>query len=336
MNSESTIPDLLDPSASHLPPKGFNFRRLLVVLKWLIIAAVLVGLGIAFAKAFQQLREHRIDWSQLQWWRLLAAIACYSITLLISGSYWRSLLVGGGVPVLWIPTLRAFAWSQLGKYLPGKGMVVVLRTGMVQNMGVPIGSSVATTFIETLLWMFSGAQIASVLLILFPNVDSGLRLLAVIVFLVSGIVTLPPVFNRIVVFLAKVRGVRTEQNVREKPPVLNWRHYIYGVASLSVGWLFAGSSAWLVATAIPTSTIRPEHFVLILATISLATVGGFASMLPGGIGVRELVIVPLLSPVAGVAVALVIAIVIRLCWMMAELVTSVTIEVVYRMPRKLN
>jgi uncharacterized membrane protein YbhN (UPF0104 family) len=51
-------------------------------------------------------------------------------------------------------------------------------------------------------------------------------------------------------------------------------------------------------------------------------VAGFVSLLPGGIGVRELVMIPLLGARFGSVTAVVAAVVIRLVWLTAELVTS--------------
>ena len=76
----------------------------------------------------------------------------------------------------------------------------------------------------------------------------------------------------------------------------------------------------MVIRGIPGCELHPEHFWLTLACVSLATVAGFVSLLPGGIGVRELVLIPLLGPTIGPANAIIAAIVIRLVWLASELV----------------
>ena len=70
---------------------------------------------------------------------------------------------------------------------------------------------------------------------------------------------------------------------------------------------------------LPGCELRPEDYWLTLACVSLATVAGFVSLLPGGIGVRELVLIPLLGPTIGPANAIIAAIVIRLVWLASEL-----------------
>ncbi len=70
---------------------------------------------------------------------------------------------------LWDNTLRfrnmlAFFASQLGKYVPGKAMVVVIRTDMVRGDQVKTAPAAASVFVETLTWLFVGAAIGCLLI----------------------------------------------------------------------------------------------------------------------------------------------------------------------------
>jgi uncharacterized membrane protein YbhN (UPF0104 family) len=58
------------------------------------------------------------------------------------------------------------------------------------------------------------------------------------------------------------------------------------------------------------------------AAVTLATVTGFVSFVPGGAVVREAVLTELMIPHLGGAVALLSAILLRLVWLVAELVIS--------------
>jgi uncharacterized membrane protein YbhN (UPF0104 family) len=69
------------------------------------------------------------------------------------------------------------------------------------------------------------------------------------------------------------------------------------------------------------------------AAVALAMVAGFVSFIPGGLGVREVVVVPLLAPLYGNVVALVSAILLRLVWLLAELAMS---GIVYFLPKRLQ
>ncbi|MCS5631186.1 MAG: hypothetical protein NZ744_10190, partial [Pirellulaceae bacterium] len=57
----------------------------------------------------------------------------------------------------------------------------------------------------------------------------------------------------------------------------------------------------------------------IMAAVALSMVAGFLSLLPGGAGVREIVISTLLTPLIGPVFAIISAISLRVVWLLCEL-----------------
>ena len=86
-----------------------------------------------------------------------------------------------------------------------------------------------------------------------------------------------------------------------------------------------GLSLWATLRAMPgTDTALGgivEMLPLMTAAITLATIAGFASMVPGGFGVREFVLNVLLVPTFG-KLAILSVILLRLVWLVSELVFS--------------
>jgi hypothetical protein len=72
-----------------------------------------------------------------------------------------------------------------------------------------------------------------------------------------------------------------------------------------------------------------------VATVAIAVVAGFASMLPGGLGVRDLLLVQLLAPICGEPNALIAAAMWRLVSVLSEFVICVILEVMKRRRPKL-
>jgi uncharacterized membrane protein YbhN (UPF0104 family) len=66
---------------------------------------------------------------------------------------------------------------------------------------------------------------------------------------------------------------------------------------------------------------------LLVAAVSFAVVSGFASMLPGGVGVRDLLLMQLLAPHIGDANALIAAVLMRLVWLVSEVCVCVILYV---------
>jgi uncharacterized membrane protein YbhN (UPF0104 family) len=76
-----------------------------------------------------------------------------------------------------------------------------------------------------------------------------------------------------------------------------------------------------------------ELWPRLTVAVSLAVVAGFLSLLPGGLGVRELVLDELMIVPFGAMVALVSAVLLRLVWLLAELLVSGILYIGLRMKR---
>ena len=109
---------------------------------------------------------------------------------------------------------------------------------------------------------------------------------------------------------------------------------ITGWIALAIGWTLNGCCLWLVISALPGANPTNAHLAVTLAAVTLATVGGFVSLIPGGLGVRELVMIPLLGSEFGTVIAVMAAILVRLVWLSAELASSAILYVTEYMIQK--
>jgi uncharacterized membrane protein YbhN (UPF0104 family) len=290
--------------------------------------AISVAAAIAYTafKASRQLDESNFDFSQVNygWWAL--AIAVYVLTMVLSCLFWHRVLIALGQHPKFGRSLLAFFASQLGKYVPGKAMVVVIRTDMIRGDDVRTAPAAASVFVETLTWIFVGSAIASLLLIFRFQNQLVLQITAAALTLIAGVLTWPTVFRRIAIKMGAARG----RNAARMFDGLNLATMSFGWAVMALGWCLNGLSLWLVLKGMPGTEVSLSDYPLALACVSLATVAGFVSLLPGGIGVRELVMIPLLGARFGPIAAIVAAVVIRIVWLAAELLTSGIIYVYRR------
>ena len=97
--------------------------------------------------------------------------------------------------------------------------------------------------------------------------------------------------------------------------------------------MIGASFAWLVES-VPGGRTEFSGFVVYaasVAAIALAMVVGFASLLPGGAGVRELTLAVVLAPVIGSSRALLAAILARLLFIGVELLAVAAVTLLGRM-----
>ena len=267
-------------------------------------------------RSADQLADKQVDLSKIdyRWW--LGAVVVYLVSMLLSAIFWQRVLFAFGQHPKFADSVAAFFTSQLGKYVPGKAMVVVIRTDMIRGENVSTKPAAASVFVETLSWLFTGAAIASMLMIVKFHEYRVLQFAAAVLTVATGTLTWPSHFQKIATRVSSI-GKTNPNNVFAG---LNLTTMSQGWLLLSIGWCLNGASLWMVVRGIPGCDLQPEDCWLTLACVSLATVAGFVSLLPGGIGVRELVMIPLLGPTIGPANAIIAAIVIRLVWLASELV----------------
>ena len=218
------------------------------------------------------------------------------------------------------PALRAYFASQLGKYVPGKAMVVVLRSGIIANdAGVRPATAAFATLYETLVMMAAGGLVATVGFLLAPSPIQALPALAS-VGLGCGFLLLvePRVFPR----LSTVVRLPFPNVGADALPSLSHRRLVEGLLIALTGWIFLGLSQLAVFRAIFREGVPLDRWPLIFAGVALATVVGFVSGLPGGAGVREWVLLSTMAPAIGKDRAVVSALALRLAWVVAEVVAA--------------
>lgn len=214
------------------------------------------------------------------------------------------------------PRLRTAIAAQLlghvGKYVPGKAMVIVLRSGALSKDGVRVVVSTLSVFMETFLMMAVGAALAGLVICWLP-VPNWLMVMAVLVAVAACLPTLPPFLRLVAGRVAKVEDPIS--------PRAASRLFAAGWFYSLLAWLFIGASFTSLIYAIPTSGELPglaSVYAVATAAISLAMVAGFASLIPGGAGVRELVLATILGVSLGPAHALLAAIAARLVFIVVE------------------
>ena len=303
------------------PGKKWLFRA----VKLLIVILVVWAVRRTLYDAWQQLDEYSWD---LRWGWLAVAGLVYLTGLLPAGIFWHRVLLLLGQDARFGETLRAYFIGHLGKYVPGKAMVVIIRAGLVKSHRVDTGVAAASVFFETLTMMAVGAFIAAGILAARFHDQWFLMGLAIALMIAAGLPTIPPIFRQ----LARLAGVgKSDPAIAEKLKRLGFKTLIMGWFTMAVSWTLLGLSLLATLRAMGISGIGIlEDLSYCVAGVSLAMVAGFLSLIPGGIGVRDVLLAQLLIPyfnqATGPALAPVAAVVsaalLRLVWLVSELLIS--------------
>ena len=268
-----------------------------------------------------RLERSRLSWTNLRPGYLVGCGAFYFLAMLPPWLFYHFVVRRMDQrPTPW-ETFRAFVVSQMGKYVPGKAVVVVLRAALVRSERCHALPATMAVFAETLLGMAVGATMGSLVLVWKARETPWLIPVAIGMAVLCVVPTLPPLFRRVTtLLLAKKFGADLPRYLRGT----TWSFFGVGWLILPWGWVFNGVSLWCALQAFPgvEGLDLPTVFPLVVGVAALSVVAGFITLLPGGLVIRELIITTLLGPVVGPPIALAAAVGQRLVWLAVELSVS--------------
>lgn len=307
------------------PKQGWR-RVGALALRLAVVVLVTWGIGRHVAKLLGQGAEvESLDFGAS--WAVTSLVA-YIAGMSLAGVYFRHVLrklgarpsLGRALAVYWV--------SQLGKYVPGKALVLVMRCGLLYAHGVARSATAVASLYETPMTMAVGSAVAFVLILAAGPSAVGhhetLLLVSGALAAGLGLSVMPPVFARIADVVTKpFRGNG------EEPPRIGARTALFGAVLLVPAWALVGLSVIACVEAVSRSPVPPELWPALVAAAGVGMAAGFVVLVaPGGLGVREWVIVEALAPAIGSERALCAALALRLTWVIGELVAGAVLTVV--------
>lgn len=283
------------------------WRRLLGAL---LIAATIWWLGRLIAANWAELR--RYDWRADP--ALLAASVVAHVAVLAWGVWvWSRILRHFEHPPVRLGMLqRIWFLSNLARYVPGKVFQFVAVAQLSRSAGLSGAVLLTSMLVHTGLALSSAVVVAAWTLGdgIIRGVDP--RLVAVIVTAGAALAVHPAFLNRLLSAIPRLL----------KKDVIRWNAgWMEGLALLGlsvVSWGFYGVAYHLFVASL--ADVPWSLLPQMAGVNALSFFIGYASVLPGGMGLREFAMAELLQPYLPAGVAAVMAIASRLWTIAAELI----------------
>lgn len=260
-----------------------------------------------------------IQWGWSATWVIVLAVLGALTSVPLIALMWQLLLRDQGVALPYRQALQIIAVSQMGKYLPGNVGHFAGRVLLGAQAAVPAGKTIATMAMETF-WVLGISGIFAVAALLFyvNDLHEGLvdtshpgYLAALAAFMLVSPFVAVRVVNRLLPGLSRKLG--RGQLLAE--PRLVTAMMVAGLIAFS--FVVLGSVVELLA-----SELFGHPEIDWLQMVLLYTVAWTAGFLvpgsPGGLGVREALMIKLMGPAIGLEIALGVALVMRLTSMGAD------------------
>ncbi len=284
---------------------------------------------------------------------LAAAVALYLAGLTAFGVYFWRVLACSDSPVGFYAAVRAYLVSHLAKYVPGKAMVVLVRSALVAEDGARPATAAFATLYETLAMMAAGGLVAAAGFAASAHGPEGgptsrftlpwdrrteIEVPFAALALAAGLGFLVLVWPGIFPHLAGLIRAPLRSVGADALPRFSVRLLAEGLAWSTLGWILLGMSQLAALEGVVSSGLVFDRAIwpTAVASVALATVAGFAvPIAPGGLGVREWVLWTALASSLDRDWAVVAALVLRLVWVVGEILAAAVLFLIRPRSRRL-
>ncbi len=312
--------------------KSTRVRLVRYAITLLVVAVVVLFAGRSLSSGWRELSESRLT---IQYGWLFVAGAIYLVALLPMALYWWHVLARFSQPATGVSVARAYFLGHLGKYVPGKAMVIALRTAAVATANASHRAIVVSVFLETLTFMATGAALAAVMAPLAGELNSAMIVTASVLAIAAGVPVTPPVAQFLAKRVAKGDHRRnTGDGLRDEwPHAIDWPLVGWGVIAATVSWLGLSVALWATYRSVGDGHPTPLGIWPVwIESSTLPMVAGFLSLLPGGVGVRDAMLAGILAPHVSSGTALATATLWRVVSLLAEVAICAILIVTLRRP----
>jgi len=250
---------------------------------------------------------------------IVVAALLYATIIPVSAWAWKNMLADIGCHHSWYELSMIMGLTQMAKYLPGNVGQHIGRAAMSMTRGIAIQPFLLTVFSETLLALLAalvigmtGAFFSHAGLASFASGHQTIFIPALVGLLIIALLLYRPVVPRLLKRFAPAYGNSSLAGLLPHSFTL-----LRALAAYCLNYVMIGLGIFLMATA-----LLPEakhDFMLLLASFSLAWVAGFFTPgAPAGLGVREVIMLGMLSASYPESNALLIIVCFRLATILGD------------------
>lgn len=301
-----------DDAAGH--DRSANRKRRLRVLRWLVTLLVVGIVGYFFGRSLTQ------NWSDFQAhqlafdWGWVLATMLFALAVPLTGIVWARTvrIVQQDVPISTTEAVSVQSLSWILKYIPGQVGSVANKVLWAKKKGISRVLIIISFVYENIFLQIASIVPAAIVLLasLGPGIfgdNVTLLVLPLLVLIPMALIMYQPVFHKIVSLPAK-------KVLKQDVP----RDYFLSTGqSLRASLEFVGprvvNGVGFIFIAVSVSQIGPDQWLPFAAAYVLAgAIGILAIFVPSGLGVREAIIVVILSQYIPVPEAILISLLARL------------------------
>lgn len=285
-------------------------------LKWLVSLTV-----ISFLVWYLFVNFNKVTWSELDfdYSTLVLSFVILLVDYILLSSLWNLVLRKMGYYLPWLTAHKIFFPSLLSRYIPGKAVLVISRIYLGKKAGIDGGTIFTSIIIDTVLLLSSGTLCFLILLPFLKGLPNYFISLSLVLAIVLMIILHPFFLKSIVNLLLRV----VKHDVIDIK--LRYHQIISLVFLYSLHWILDGIAIFFLISSF--YKINTSLLFFLPGIIGFSTVLSMISFItPGGLGVREGILVLLLSIFIPPHFAVLISLISRVWFTIAEILLAVVFQ----------
>lgn len=305
-----------------------NWKRLIWCAKVALMVAIIWAVANQIGAKWGEIRQTTLAINLLPG---PLAVLAFSGVMLTSASVWLWLTRQMGDRGPRLPLLGAYTYSQMGKYVIGKVVLLLMRLERSGRFGMSPQTCTLATLLENALYMISGALVGMMALVWHAQhlyAEGHGWILPASAVITIGLLACchPRIFYGLVnMALSRMKKPRIAPDQQ-----LNRGHLLLSVLMFAPCWIFGGCALWISAYCV-SDLIPLSALPVFIGGFALSVISGMISFLPGGLGPREAVLGLFVTwemyPLVGnkaIAIGAVVACLQRLFQIGAEVLLGIT------------
>jgi uncharacterized membrane protein YbhN (UPF0104 family) len=284
---------------------NYSYRK---VIQWAIVVVIFVFLGKMVWENWAQVKEASFTFKPLTF---LLSTLLFVLSYFIQTWAWYLITLKLGIAVSIRETLESWFYSQLGKYLPGKVWLLLGQFYFYESKGKSREKISLALYLEVLTILLAAGLLSVIGTVSFKEANPfytkieiwWMLLLLILVFLSLYPKFLQKILNWILILF------------RKEPVILSisYRDISWILLVCIFSWIIGGIGFWIFVDSV--FSISSQHILFLTGALAFSSILGLIAIFaPSGLGVREGVLVYLLSYLMPEGVAVIISILTRI-WM---------------------
>lgn len=263
---------------------------------------------------------NNVNWSgiQIEYINILPFSMFFTFSIIAFAKGWQMDLSSLQVQLPFRESTIIFMKSQLGKYIPGKIGIVITKVIEAEKKGVSKQTAAIASSLEIVLQLYVMLLVSFIAIYFFGQRQSLIAINKEILYILSGLAIIlfllitPSTFKKYSnALLVKINRPQFER--------LNPRSFYLSLVFKLSGILLSGASVFFIIRMIHSISYSELPFIISASTLAFL-LGLVAFFAPLGVGVRDAILMTLLSVVIPSPIALVATILIRLLAFLIELI----------------